>query len=67
MMCGADDKTAMDEGMGTRVFEQRFSTFLMPWTFNTVPHVVVTPNHVIISLSLHNCNFAIVMNRNVNI
>jgi hypothetical protein len=29
----------------------------MLWPFNTVPHVVVTPNHKIISLILHNCNF----------
>ena len=28
--------------------EQWFSTFLMLWPFNTVPHVVVTPNHKII-------------------
>ncbi|KAL8174881.1 UNVERIFIED_CONTAM: hypothetical protein K2H54_004607 [Gekko kuhli] len=27
---------------------QWFSTFLMPRPFNTVPHVVVTPNHKII-------------------
>ena len=24
---------------------QWFSTFLTPWPFNTVPHVVETPNH----------------------
>ncbi len=28
--------------------DQWFSTFLMPRPFNTVPHVVVTPNHKII-------------------
>ena len=31
--------------------------------FNTVPHAVVTPNHKIISLLLHNCNFVTVRNR----
>ena len=39
----------------------------MPWPFNTVPHVVVTPNYKIILLLLHNCNFATVMNHYVNI
>jgi hypothetical protein len=47
--------------------EQRFPTFLMLRPFDTVPHAVVTPNHKIISLKLHNCNFAAVMNQNVNI
>ena len=48
--------------------EQWFSAFLMPWPFNnTVPHVVVTSNHKIILLLLHNCNFATVINHNVNI
>ena len=41
--------------------------FLMLWLFNRAPHVVVTPNHKIISLLLHNCSFATVMNHNVNI
>ena len=35
--------------------------------FNTVPHVVVTPNHTIISLLLRNCNFVTMMNYNANI
>jgi hypothetical protein len=37
--------------------------------FNTVPRVAVTPspNHTINWLLLHNCNFAAVMNHNVNI
>ena len=35
--------------------------------FNTVPHVVVTPNDKIIPLLLHNCNFATNINHNVNI
>ncbi|ERE74215.1 SPARC-related modular calcium-binding protein 1 [Cricetulus griseus] len=34
-------------------------------TLNTVPHVVVTPNHKIILLLLHNCNFITVTNFNV--
>jgi hypothetical protein len=38
--------------------EQQFSTFLTLWPFNTVPRVVVTSNHSIFSLLLHNCNFA---------
>jgi hypothetical protein len=33
--------------------------------FNAVPHVVVTPNHNIISLLLHNCDFATFINCNV--
>jgi hypothetical protein len=38
------------------------SNFLMLRPFNTVPHVVVTPTHKIISLLLPNCNFATFMN-----
>jgi len=33
---------------------QWFSTFLMLWPFNTGAHVIVTSNHKIISLLLHN-------------
>lgn len=47
--------------------KQWFSTFPMPHLFKTVPHVVVTSNHEIISLLLHNCNFTTLMNHNVNI
>jgi hypothetical protein len=47
--------------------EQWFLAFPMLRLFNTVPQVVVTPNHKIISLLPHNCNFAAVVNRNVNI
>ena len=47
--------------------EQWFSTFLMLRPFNTVPHVVVTPNHEVISLLLYNYDFATVMNHNVEI
>ena len=36
-------------------------------TFNTISRVVVTPNHEIISLLLHNLMFASVMNSNINI
>jgi hypothetical protein len=41
---------------------QGFSTSLMLQPFNTVPYVVGTPNHNIILLLLHNCNFATAMN-----
>lgn len=42
--------------------------FLMLRPFNTAPHVVLTPPcHKIISLLLHICDFAVVMNPNVNI
>lgn len=44
-----------------------FSAFLILRPFNTVPHVVVTANRKIISLLLYNCNFASVLNCNVNI
>ena len=37
---------------------QGFSTFPVPQPFSKVPRVVVTPNHKIISLLLHNCKFA---------
>lgn len=47
--------------------QQWFSAFLKLQPLNTVPHVVVTLNHKIISLPLLNCNSAIVMNCNVNI
>ena len=39
----------------------------MLWPFNTVPHVVVTPSHKIISLLLYNCNFATARNYHENI
>lgn len=45
---------------------QRFSTFLTIQLFNTVPHVVVGPNHNMIFIAPHNCNFAPVMNCNAN-
>ena len=41
-----------------------FSTFLMLWPFNIVPPVAVTPNHKIILLRLHKCDFATIMNHN---
>ena len=43
------------------------STFLILQLLNTVSHVVVNPNHKIISLLLHNCNFAAIINNNVTI
>lgn len=45
--------------------QQWSSTFLRLGLFNIVPHVVVTPSHKIMSLLLHNCNLATVMNHNV--
>jgi hypothetical protein len=46
--------------------EQWFWTFLTLRAFNTVPHVVVTPSHKIMSLLLHNYSFATVINHYVN-
>ena len=46
---------------------QWFALFLMLRPFYIVPLAVLTPNHKIIFLLLHNYNFAIVMNQNVNI
>jgi hypothetical protein len=40
---------------------RRFSTILTPQPFNTVPHVVVTPQPKIIFMLLHNCNSATLM------
>ena len=51
----------------SKFLNQWFSTFLLLQLFNTVPHVVVTLNHKIVSLPLHSCNFATVMSCNVNI
>jgi hypothetical protein len=39
----------------------------MLWPFNTVLHVIMTPGHKIITLLLQNCNFATVMNQDVNV
>jgi len=49
--------------------DQWSSTFLMPQPSKTVPHAVVScpHHHQIISLLLHNYNFATVVNCNVNI
>lgn len=44
-----------------------FSTFLMSWPFNAVPHVMVTPTIQLFSLLLPNCDFATVMCYNINI
>ena len=47
--------------------EQWFSTFLMLWPFSTVPYVMVIPTVTGFLLLLHNCNFATVMDCNINI
>lgn len=47
--------------------EHRFSTFLTLPPFNAVPPTVVIPTIRLFLLLHHNCNFATVMNRNVNI
>jgi hypothetical protein len=38
--------------MAADSLEHWFSTFLMLWPFNTVPHVVVAPNHKIILVAI---------------
>ena len=40
-----------------------FSTFLMLWTFNIVPHVAVTPTIKFVLLLLHNCYFVTLNDR----
>ena len=44
-----------------------FSPYLMLRPFNTVPHVMVTPNHTVIPLFPFNCNSATVMNCDIYI
>lgn len=44
---------------------QWFPTFLMLQPFNTVPNVVLTLNHKVISLLPHNCDFTTLVNCNV--
>ena len=61
---GGRDLTPKDP---QNLMEQRLSTFPMLQPFNTVPCVVLTPNHKSIVLLSHNCNFATVANRHVNI
>lgn len=51
----------------TLTSKQSFSTCLMLRSFNTVPPVVVTSNHKIILLPLHNRKFAAVMSCYINI
>lgn len=41
--------------------------FLMLHPFSTVSHIVVTPNHKVISSLPHNCNLTTIINCNVNI
>lgn len=48
------------------IIDQYF-LILMLQPFNTVPPVVVTPNHDIILLLLHNSNFDTVVNHNISI
>ena len=47
--------------------EQWFSTILVQQPFITIPPAVVTSKQKIVSLLLCNCNFATVMNPNVDI
>lgn len=47
--------------------EQWPLTLQMLRPFNIMSQVSVTPNHKIMSLPPHNCNFATVMNRYVSI
>jgi hypothetical protein len=47
--------------------EHWFSTFLMLWPFNIVLHVVVTQTIKLFCCYFQNCNFATVMNYNINI
>jgi len=58
-------------GLGTMALQRHFSgcffisgsqPFLMLWPFNIVPLAVVTSKLKIISLLLHNCNFATAVN-----
>jgi hypothetical protein len=50
-----------------QALEQWFSTFLMGQHLNTVPCVVVTSNYKIILWHFLSCNFANVINCNVNL
>jgi hypothetical protein len=52
--CEKGRKTGKDMKLsilGFSVLEQWFSTFLMLLPFNTVPHVVLIPNHKIIFIA----------------
>ena len=49
----ADKKKGVGRGhLSLFLIVEWFSTFLLLKPFNTVPHVVVTPNHNIISVPL---------------
>ena len=50
-----------------KTLHQWFSAFLIFWAFNTVSHIVVIPTTKLFLLVLHNCNFATVMNHNINV
>ena len=45
---------------------QQFLTYLMLRPFNTVSRILVILDHEIISLLLHSCHFATVMNHTIN-
>lgn len=47
--------------------EQWFFAFLTLWHFDTVPHVALTSTIKLFLLFIHNCNFATLVNYNVNI
>ena len=59
----AQQAVSLNNGCPFPSLDQWLSTFLMLWPFDTVPHVVLTPNHKVVLL-LHGCNFA---SCNVNI
>lgn len=44
-----------------------FCGTVVPQVFKTLPHVVLTPNHNITSLLLHYCNFATIVDCNINV
>ena len=58
----------VSDGLSTVIMSSLLNvlTFLTLRLFNTVPHVVVTLDHETVLLLLHNCNFATVMNCNIN-
>ena len=58
---------AASENTQQKTLEQWFSTFLMLQPYKTAPQIVVTSNHKSVLFVFHNCNFATVMNQNVNI
>jgi hypothetical protein len=59
-------KTSFSDDARPVILNLPKATYIMP-PFDIVLHVVVTLKHKINSLLFHNCNFATVMNHNVNI